>query len=402
MPADIRVTGKVTDPNGKPIAGASIVVKGSAAGTAADGEGNFSLEVPDNATLVISAVGFSTLDVPVNGRTNVTVVLMAADVSMDAVVVVGFGTQRKRDLTGSITSVKGEEIERMPNTNPIASLQGKVAGLTVANSGRAGEAPVVRIRGVNSTNSASPVYVVDGVLQDNIDYLSQADIESIDVLRDPSSIAIYGMRGANGVIAVTTKRAAKGKTMINFQSNIGVQRVQDRIDVVDAAGFRKLYDAQLANLNAAPFDYTNYTANTNWQDQVFRDAIINTNNLSISNSGEKSSTVLNIGYTRQEGVLKNDEYERFLVRLNQEVSINKNIKLGGNFNGYFTRNNPPVIGFNNALWAAPIAPIRDGDAFYSMPSFQRAQVGNPIATLSRSDRTSVNENFRIVGSLLQK
>lgn len=399
MPADIRVTGKVTDAGGKPVPGASIIVKGGTTGTAADEQGNFSMEVPDNATLVISAVGFISQEVPVKGRTSIGVVLAVADATMDAVVVVGYGTQRKRDLTGSISSVKGEEIERMPNTNPIASLQGKVAGLTVANSGRAGASPVVRIRGINSTNSASPVYVVDGILQDDIDYLNQADIETIDVLRDPSSIAIYGMRGANGVIAITTKRAARGKTVVNVQSTIGVQRVQDRIEVVDANGFKKLYDQQLKNLNAAPFDYTNYTANTDWQDQVFRDAIINTNNLSISNSGEKSSTVLNIGYTTQEGVLKNDKFERFLVRLNEEISVSKAFKVGGNINGYFTRNNPPVISLNNPLWAAPIVPIRDGDMFYAMPSFQRAQVGNPMGTLFRSDETSVNEDFRIVGSL---
>ncbi len=399
MPADIRITGKVTDAGGQPVPGASIIVKGGSSGTAADEQGNFSLEVPDNATLVISAVGFDSQEIKVGGRTVIPVVLSAANKSMDEVVVVGYSTQRKRDLTGSISSVKGTEIERMPNTNPIASLQGKVAGLTVANSGRAGSSPVVRIRGVNSTNSASPVYVVDGILQDDIDYLNQADIESIDILRDPSSIAIYGMRGANGVIAITTKRAARGKTVVNLQSTIGVQRVQDRIDVVDAEGFRKLYDQQLLNLNAAPFDYTNYTANTNWQDQIFRDALINTNNLSISNSGEKSSTLLNIGYTVQEGVMKNDKFERFLIRLNEEISVSKAFKVGGNINGYFTRENPPVVSLNNPLWAAPIVPVRDGDMFYSMPSFQRAQVGNPVGTLFRSDRTSVNQGFRVVGSL---
>lgn len=399
MPADITVSGKVTDGKGQPVAGASILVKGGTLGTAADDQGNFSLQVPDNATLVISAVGFATQEVAVGGRSQITVVLVSADASMDAVVVVGYGTQKKRDLTGSISSVKGTEIEKMPNTNPIASLQGKVAGLTVANSGAAGASPVVRIRGVNSTNSASPVYVVDGILQDNIDYLSQADIETIDILRDPSSIAIYGMRGANGVIAVTTRRAARGKTVVNLQSTIGVQRVQDQIEVVDAAGFRKLYDQQLLNLNAAPFDYTNYTANTNWQDQVFRDALINTNNLSISNSGEKSSTVLNIGYTTQEGVMKNNKFERFMVRLNEEINVAKWFKVGGNVNGYFTRNNPTVVTLNNPLWAAPIVPIQDGDMYYSMPSFQRAQVGNPVGTLNRLDGTSVNEDFRVVGSL---
>lgn len=400
MPADITLTGRVTDAAGKPVEGASIVVKGSTAGTAADAAGNFSLQVPDDATLVISAVGYITQEIGISGKSQLSVVLKPADKAMEEVVVVGFGTQRKRDLTGTISSVKGEELERMPNTNPITSLQGKVAGLTVSPSGRAGSAPVVRIRGVNSTNSASPVYVVDGVLHDNIEFLNPADIESIDVLRDPSSIAIYGLRGANGVIAVTTKKATRGQTRINFQSTVGVQTVQDKISIVDAAGFRQLYNQQLTNLNAAPFDYTNYTANTNWQDLVLRDAIINTNNLSISNSGEKSSTLINLGYTYQDGVLRNDNHQRYLIRINQEMRLNKNIKIGGDLNGTFFKDNPPAGSITNALWAAPIVPVRESETvYYAMPSFQRAQVGNPVANINRNDRTSVNQGFRVVGTL---
>src|SRR5690606_10282569 len=138
----------------------------------------------------------------VGDQANFDILLMSQDQSLEEVVVVGYGTQRKIDLTGSITQIKGSEIENMPNTNPISSLQGKVAGVTISNSGSPGAAPTVRIRGVNSTNSSSPLYVVDGVLHDNIDFLSPGDIESLDVLRDPSSIAIYGLRGANGVIAI--------------------------------------------------------------------------------------------------------------------------------------------------------------------------------------------------------
>ncbi len=400
LPVDITVSGKITDPNGQPVPAASIVVKGTTTGVAAEADGTFSINTPDDGTLVISAVGFATQEIPVNSRTTINVSLAMGDLSMDEVVVVGFGTQRKRDLTGSITSVKGEELQRMPNTNPITSLQGKVAGLTISPSGRAGSAPVVRIRGINSTNSASPVYVVDGILLDNIEFLNPADIESIDVLRDPSSIAIYGLRGANGVIAVTTKKAERGKTRINFQSTVGVQTVQDKIALVDANGFKQLYNAQLANLNAAPFDYTNYTANTNWQDLVFRNAIINTNNLSISNNTDKATTLLNIGYTYQDGVLRNDNHERFLLRLNEEIRISKNFKVGGEINGSFIKDNPPVVSITNALWAAPIVPVQeDAETYYSMPSFQRAQVGNPINTLNRNDRTSINEDYRLIGTL---
>lgn len=259
---------------------------------------------------------------------------------------------------------------------------------------------MVRIRGINSTNSASPVYVVDGILQDNIDFLNPADIESIDVLRDPSSIAIYGLRGANGVIAVTSKKAARGQTRINLQSNVGVQSVINRIAVTDAEGFKKLYATQLHYLGAAPFDFTNYTANTNWQDQIFRNAVINTNNLSISSSGEKNSTLLTIGYNNQDGVLKYDNYQRYLVRLNEEIRFNDKIKIGGDLTGTNWISNPAAAGLNNALRAAPIVPIQsDEKTYYSMPTFQRAQVSNPVASLNRNNRTSINKGFRFVGSL---
>lgn len=396
----INVRGTITDDKGQPLAGVSVTVKGSSNGTTTDAAGNFSLTVPDDATLVFSYVGFQSIEEKVNGRTTLDISLKPQERSMEEIVVVGYGTQKKKDLTGSVSSIKGEEVANMPSTNPIASLQGKVPGLTISNSGRAGSSPVVRLRGVNSTNSASPVYVVDGILHDNIDFLNPADIETIDILRDPSSIAIYGLRGANGVIAITSKKAARGQSRINLQHSTGVQVVQDKIKVTDAAGFRKLYEAQLVNLNAAPFDYTNYTANTNWQDLVLQKALITSTNLSLSNSGDKSTTYLNIGYTDQEGVLKNDRYKRYLVRLNEEIRFNNKIKAGGEITGYHFNSNPPAASITNALWAAPIVPIQlDENTYYSMPSFQRAQVGNPIATLNRNDENTVSKGYRVVGSL---
>jgi TonB-linked SusC/RagA family outer membrane protein len=397
---DISVRGSVTDDKGQPLPGVSVQVKGTSTGTTTDASGNYSLTVPDNAVLLFSYVGYLSVEETVGQRTAINISLKPTDNSLEKVVVVGYGTQRKRDLTGSISSVKGDDVAKMPATNPISSLQGKVPGLTIANSGRAGASPVVRIRGVNSPNTASPVYVVDGILHDNIDFLNPADIESIDILRDPSSIAIYGLRGANGVIAITSKKAARGQTRISLQSSVGIQTVQDRIEVTDAAGFKQLYSAQLANLNAAPFDYTNYTANTDWQDLVLRTAVMTTNNLSISNSGDKSSTYFNIGYTNQEGVLKNDNYQRYLVRLNEEIRFNNNIKVGGDITGYHYISNPPAASITNALWAAPIVPIQfDESTYYSMPSFQRAQVGNPIAALNRNDRNSIEKGYRVIGNL---
>ncbi|HEY6503237.1 MAG TPA: TonB-dependent receptor [Chitinophagaceae bacterium] len=397
---ELTVTGKVSSASGEALFGVSVNVKGSTVGTTTDANGNYSLTVPDNAVLVFSSVGFVTAEETVAGRTVINITLQVSTQVLDQVVVVGYGTQRKRDLTGSISSVKGEELAKMPATNPMSSMQGKVPGLTVVNSGRAGASPTVRIRGVNSTNNSDPLYVVDGVFQTNIDYLNPADIENIEILRDPSSIAIFGLQGGNGVIIVTTKRAAKGETRVSFQSNVGVQKVTNKIDVTDAEGFKKLHSAQLANLNAAAFDYSRYTANTDWQDLIFRDALINSNTVTVSNSGEKTVSLFSLGYNVQEGVLKNDKFQKFIARLNHEIRVSKGIKIGGDITGFHWSQNEPGADLNNALWAAPIVPVQvDEKTYYSMPSFQRAQVGNPVARLNRFDNTAVNKGYRFIGSI---
>jgi TonB-linked SusC/RagA family outer membrane protein len=399
---DIRITGKVLGADGQPLSGVSVTIKGAQAGTTTDAAGNFSITVPDeNSVLVFSYVGHETQEVVVGANTTLNISMVnAAATQIEQVVVIGYGTQRKRDLTGSISSIKGEELARMPATNPVSSLQGKVAGLTIVNSGRAGASPTVRIRGVNSTNNTDPLYVVDGVFQTNIDYLNPGDIESIEVLRDPSSIAMFGLQGGNGVIIVTTKRAAKGQTRISLQSSLGVQKVIDKIDVTDAEGFKKLYNAQLANLNAAPFDYTNYTANNNWQDLVFQDAVISNNTLSISNSSEKTTSLFSLGYNLQEGVLKYDEYQKYIARLNHEIRFNSRIRVGADITGFHWKQQNPGADLNNALWAAPIIPIQvDENTYYSTPSFQRAQVSNPIARLNQNDGNSINKGYRFIGSV---
>lgn len=398
---DVNVTGKVTDATtGETLIGVSVSLKNASGGTQTNVDGNYALKAPSNGILVFTYIGFVTKEVLINGANTINVQLTASNQSLSEVVVIGYGTQKKIDVTGSITSVKGEEIEKLTVTNPVAALQGKVPGLTIINSGVPGASPTVRIRGISGTANADPLYVVDGILQDNIDYLNPGDIETIDLLRDASSNAIYGLRGANGVIAITTKRAAKGKTTVNFQSTIGLQKVVDRIDLVDAAGFRQLYSAQLANSGAAPFDYTNYTANTDWQDVLLRDAVINTNSLTISNNNEKSTTTVNIGYNDQDGVVNYSNFKKFNARLSQEIRISDKFKVGGQLQGYHFRNEPTTASVTNALWAAPIVPIQDPNGlYYTMPSFQRAQVGNLAYNLERNRNTEINRGFNFTGNL---
>ena len=401
MAQNITVTGTVTDGADKlPLPGVGIQVKGTQTGTTTDASGKFAVSAPANATLVFTYIGYTTREVLVNNQTTINIELGESSQDLEAVVVVGYGTQRKRDLTGAITQVKGDDIAKLPNTNPLSSLQGKVAGLTVVNSGSPGEAPTVRIRGVNSVNGASPLYVVDGVHQSNIDYLNPADIETIEVLRDPSSIAIFGLQAGNGVIVVTTKRAARGETRISLQSSAGVQKVLNTIDVTNAAQFRTLFDNLLSSSGGAPFDYTNYTADTDWQNEILQSGFQSNNSLSISNNGEKSSTLINLGYNTQEGVIKFGRYQRYIARLNEEININENIRVGADLTGSHWDLNGSSGNLNNALWAAPIVGVRESEtAYYSMPSFQRSQVGNPVARIYQNDRTSINKGYRAVGSL---
>lgn len=396
---NVTVKGKVTD--GKlPIPGVGVTVKGTTNAAVTNPDGDYTLSVPANSILVFTSIGFSPREIEVKNQTTINVSLATSTQDLEQVVVVGYGTQKRKDVTGAISSVSGEDIAKMPAVSPLASLQGKVAGLTVVNSGGAGSQPVIRIRGIASPNNATPLYVVDGFIQDNIDYLNPADIESIDLLRDASSSAIYGLRGANGVIAITTKRAAKGQTRINFTSNVGIQKVIDRIDVTDADGFKKLYSTQLANIGAAPFDFSNYNGNTDWQDLILRSAIINTNSLTFSNTGEKSTTLINLGYNNQEGVLKYNEYQKFILRLSQEIRITDKFKVGADFTGFHDIVQLATAGLNNAIWASPIVPVQtDANTYYAMPSFQRAQVGNPVAPMERNRNNRINKGLNFNGSI---
>lgn len=397
---NVTVKGTVKDDQNLPVPSANVIVKGTTNGVQTDASGNYTISAPGNATLVFSFIGFNNQELPINNRTTINVTLLSSTNDLQQVVVVGYGTQRKVDVTGSISSVKGEEIEKLVVTNPISALQGKVPGMTVANAGSPGSSPVVRLRGVASTKFANPLYVVDGLLQDNIDFLNPNDIESIDLLRDASSTAIYGLRGANGVIAVTTKRAARGKTTVNFQSTVGIQHVNNKIDVTDADGFKKLFSAQLTNSNLAPFDYTNYTANTDWQNQILRDAVINTNSLTISNNSEKSTTLVSLGYNNQDGVVKYNNYKKFIARLNEEIRITDKIKVGADVTGFHWRNEPTSVNLNRALWAAPIGPVQENEnTYYALPSFQSGQVINPVAEMNRTRNTAINRGYRFNGSV---
>ncbi|MCF2491260.1 TonB-dependent receptor [Dyadobacter sp. CY347] len=401
---EISVSGKVTaGADGSILPGASVLIKGTTTGVPTDAEGNFAISVPSpQSVLVFSMIGMTAQEVTVGTQTTINVALVEDAKALGEVVVIGYGTASKRDLTGSIVTIKGAEIADKPSANPITSLQGKVAGLSVVNSGRPGEEPDVRIRGTNSINGVKPVYIVDGILNDNINFINPADIESIEVLKDPSSLAIFGVRGANGAIAVTTKKAKAGQLNVNFNSSVGFKQVADRISMTNAAQFKELYNEQLANQGSAPYNYTNWTGDTDWQDQIFQSGFLNYNNVSISGATEKNRFYMGIGTVQEEGNIKHEKYGKLTLNINDELQVNKNLKFGLTFSSYrATPFGDKKKNVGGAILAAPIAPIFNDQygLYHTLPDFQRAQVNNPLVDVELQKRTEILREYRAVGSI---
>lgn len=323
--------------------------------------------------------------------------------AMDEVVVIGYGTASKRDLTGSIVKISGKDVADKPNTNPVASLQGKVAGLSIVNSGTPGQEPDIRLRGTVSRTQTKPLYIVDGIFTDNIDFVNPNDIESIEVLKDASSLAIFGVRGANGAIAIVTKKGKVGQLTVNFNSSIGLQKIVDKIDLVDAAGYKTLVTEQYANLTPPETPpYLNlYNGNTDWQDAISQNGIINVNNISITSGTERNKFYMGLGYTKQEGLIKHELLKKYSLSITDELKVSKAIKIGLNFNGY-KADLPQLQNFTDAIRTAPIIdPFNTTFGVYNQTPFglQSGQVSNPLRTVEETAGQNISGVYRAVGNV---
>ncbi len=397
---DITVTGTVINSSGVALMGVSVTIKGSTGGTSTDGQGKYSISVPENAVLVFSSVGYESMEVPVAGKALIDVTLNQSINKIDEVVVIGYGTANKRDLTGSIVSVKAKEIADRPSSNALNLLQGKVAGVSVVSSGRPGTQPDVRIRGTNSINGATPVYIVDGIFVNDINFLNPADIESMDILKDASSLAIFGVRGANGAIAITTKKAKAGQLLVNFNTSFGFKSVQNKMQLTDGPQFKTLYDEQMANMGTT-YDDAGFTSNTDWQDEIFQNGFITLNNVSITSASEKNRLYLSLGYMNEDGIILHENFQRYTVNLSNELKVSKALKFGFTFNGSYGQLPMGNLGVGSAIRASPTASVYgpDEELLHTMPSFQRAQVFNPLVGIETQKNTQVNKNYRSVGSI---
>jgi TonB-dependent SusC/RagA subfamily outer membrane receptor len=316
-----EVKGTIVDEIGTPLPGVTIHNLKLDKYATSDFDGNFILQANSGDDIKFTMIGMSDLTLKATSEMKVT--MKESTTEFKEVVMIGYGTAKKRDLTGSIVKISGSEVSDKPNTNPMASMQGKVAGLSVVNSGVPGSEPDIRIRGTVSLFQTKPLYVIDGIFNDNMSYINPNDIESIEVLKDPSSLAVFGAKGANGVIIVSTKRAKSGKTTINFNTSLGVKNIVNKPELTNASQFKSLYDMQRANQGASAYPYYNlYTADTDWVNEISNDnAVISMQNLSISNATEKNKIYLGVGYVNEEGLIKNELYKKFTFNLNDELII---------------------------------------------------------------------------------
>lgn len=414
---DIKITGKVTGDNGEPLSGVSVTVKGSAVGTSTDNDGNFTLTVPEKGTLIISIIGYESQQIPINSQPVINIRLVTAKKVMDEVVVIGYGQASKRDLTGSIVKVDGKEVADKPNSNPVSSLQSKVAGVYIVNDATPGAQPDIRIRGTTSIGQVHPLYIVDGIFQDDISYINPNDIESMEILKDPSSLAIFGVKGATGAVVITTKKAKAGQMVINFNISQGWKQLVDAPKFADATTFKTLYAEELINsgISTTP-DYTGLNSNTNWIDAVTRTANYQTSNLSLSTSSEKNKFNLGVGYTNDQGLVQHIQLERLNLNLGDEYKFTKFLKVGTNL--IVTRiHNPYGYDGNDVLSDArkviPLlstspSPFRVRNLYGTdtiteniypiAPALQLAGVVNPFVKLQNEWNKTVDYTYRYVGN----
>lgn len=398
------VKGIIKGPDGLPVIAANISQKGTNNATITDLNGNFTLNVTGRQpVLVISYIGYVTMEVNVSGRAFVEVVLQEDVAALDEVVVVGYGTMRKKDVTGAVSSVRSGEITKNATSNVMQAIAGKMSGVQVVqNSGTPGGDVSILIRGVGTINDASPLYVIDGVpVSGGMWYLNPNDVESIDVLKDASATAIYGSRGANGVVMVTTKQAQEGHTEINFDYSYGIQHSAKTYKMLDASQYAALHNEMRTNagpeysLNPAFADPESLGAGTDWMDAIFRTAPMQKVNLSMLGGNQKISHATSLGYYTQDGIMKNSSYNRLSLQSNISSKLASNITVRANVNlsAENRRTQPVSTVIQNAMRILPSIPIYDDNGEYAGPTGNAEWNGNalnPVAIINE-------QNYRMKG-----
>ncbi|MFL9483301.1 SusC/RagA family TonB-linked outer membrane protein [Chitinophagaceae bacterium LWZ2-11] len=388
----ITIKGKVSDKTtGQILANATIKVKSGSQNAITDDNGNYIIKAPSNAILVFAFIGYENLEIPVNNQTEISAILTASKINLDEVTVVsiGYGTARKKDLTGSVVNIKGDDLAMQPVATATQALQGKAAGVQIISSGAPGSSPSVRIRGTGSMLAGvSPLYVVDGVITDDITNINNADILSMDILKDASSTAIYGVRAANGVILITTKKGRAGKMQVSYDGTVGLK---EAAHIINMAGSHQY----VGYLNEASRYYGNSNDlvdtsllstgyNTHWYDVILRQSLQQNNNLSLSGGSDKINYYLSAGYLTDEGIILNSKYKRFTLRSNNEYRISNKVKLSTliSYSNGILDDQDLNAAYANAYKAAPVIPSIINGKYGNTSAFQN--VGNPLLNIDKN------------------
>jgi TonB-linked SusC/RagA family outer membrane protein len=409
---EFTITGKILDNKGISLPGVTILIKNTTVGTISDFDGNFNLKASANSILIFSMVGMETQEYNVLNNQFITITLLENVKQLNEVVVIGYGSAKAKDLTAPIVTVKGEELSKQVSSNPMQALQGKVAGVQIINSGKPGGETNVKIRGVGSIGDyASPLYVVDGVFVDNINFLSSNDIESLTVLKDASSAAIYGVRAANGVILVTTKKGISDVPIINYDGYIGLQVPVNIMPLATKDQYVELYNEANANTSDfVPKSASNYPTSTNWYKELVQNAITHSHNLDVSGASEKTSYSFGLNYFFQEGIMNAaNDYKRINLRTRIEQKVNKRVKIGFNsvYSNYNKQSPNDATAFFSAYVNPPVYPVYDetnSDAYpikfgASQTYGYGNQYGNPVASAYYYDNLEKGYKYLINGSI---
>jgi len=403
---NFTVKGKVTDAaTGETLIGVSVSINGTSNGTQTDANGAFSLSVPKNATLSVSYIGYTTQQVAVTNKAELDIKLAASASELQQVVVIGYGTQRKIDNTGSVATVKGSDIAKQASTNTLSALEGKVAGVEIINSGQPGASPTINIRGIGTIyGNGQPLFVVDGVWYDDISFLNNSDIESVSILKDASSTAIYGIRAANGVVLVTTKRGKTGKPTVTLNAYVGWQSVTNQVKMANATEYATAIN-ELTALTNTPANYNppvfanpaSYGTGTNWYDQILRNAPVSNNQIALSGGTDKYTYDYSFGYLDQDGIVKTNNYQKYTFHVANDFKPTKDLKLGFSAN-VLSSSSRDINGsiFHQLYTAAPVVPVFYADGKYGDPADYNVGSGanyNPEATIDFFNQKSKNKRF---------
>lgn len=403
------VTGIVTDENDIPLMGVTVYIKGTTTGVITGLNGEYEIEVPaEGATLVFRFIGMKVEEILVKDQKTINITMVPEMYDLDEVVTIGYGVQKKRDLTGAVSVVNVEEMQKLKVTGVGEALQGQIAGISVTTSGDPGSMAVVKVRGVGSFSDVGPLYVIDGLILNDANHINTADIESIQILKDASSAAIYGARGANGVIIITTKKGEEGPAKISFTASHGWEELAKKIEMMDSERF--LYYNQLSYINGGaewmgkPEDSTRIPS-TDWQRAIFEIGQVSDYNMSVTGGGKNSTYMLGGGYYSQDGVLKGPWYDRYTFRVNAEGTQGK-ITFGENLS--FIRTNQKLTNtgtssFANALSMPPVIPVRDPDEITQRGGYGYGSVNYPTySTNPVGQQESLDDrvyNNRLLGNL---